>query len=475
MRALQPPTLAQLVLWSLVAIGGLWTLSRPVATNDLHIFLATGRWMADHGEILRTEVFTWSASGVPYDNPTWGFSWASWAVYQGAGLQGIRLVHAALTTLTLALTGLAIRAEGRSHLAAAVGVFWTFALLFGNLAVRGQSWAFPLFPAAILVAAIPGRAGLKLLGGLALGALWSNLHGSFIVGVVWMAIAGAAHSLTQRSLRAGLPHWSLGLGLAAGSLLNPEGLAAWGFVLDNSATPVERGFSEWFPPTLRDFQGQRFYGSLALWAAACLFRRPDLRSIGLLLAFGVLACTGTRFVAFYGLALAPAVGHWVDRASQPSSPQPLLGRRGMWALGAALCTLYAGLALRTLREPPSLHEDTPVALADALQAHCGTCTGQRIFNPPEYGGYLSFRFPGLLTSGDIRAWVFPDSAWSLYTGISEAPEGWDEQLRAHGVGLVHLHAPFHADTLMPAIRASEDWLVLYEDEMALLAVRSPGE
>ena len=76
MRA--PLTTGVLLQWSVAGIALLYSASLPVTTNDLHIYLAMGRWMAEQGQLLEHEVFTWTAAGTPFVNGTWGFSVLAW-------------------------------------------------------------------------------------------------------------------------------------------------------------------------------------------------------------------------------------------------------------------------------------------------------------------------------------------------------------------------------------------------------------
>ena len=82
-----------LLQWSVVGIALLYSASLPVTTNDLHIYLSMGRWMAEHGQLLEHESFTWTAPGVPFLNGTWGFSVAAYALHQAIGLDGLRLFN----------------------------------------------------------------------------------------------------------------------------------------------------------------------------------------------------------------------------------------------------------------------------------------------------------------------------------------------------------------------------------------------
>ena len=462
--------MAPILLGCVVAIALLHAASLPVATNDLHIFLAMGRWMSGNGEILRSEVFTWTAQGTPFENPTWGFSCLSWALYQGIGLEGLRLFNGATIGLALLAVYGACRSLKIEPRASALATLYAWLLLLQNLSVRGQTWVFLLLPMAIWLGAQRRHPAVHLIGGLLLGALWSNLHGSFPVALLWLGVWGASALWTAREFKAAVPTWSTALGLGLGTLCNPEVSGVWSFLYANSSSPIARGFVEWYPPQVFSFAGARLYGALALWAGLSLRRRPQLGSVILVLAFGVLAAQGIRFIAWFGLATAPLLALWLSRAPPSQDGWP---KRGLQILGGTLALFFLGLALRLLPPERGLKTQTPIAAAEALRESCGNCTGARILNPPEYGGYLNVAVPGLLTSGDIRSWVFPDSAWQVYLEMSEAPPDWEQRLTEHQVDYVLLWRPSQGETLLPAMQASTTWELLAEDEMSALMRRRP--
>ncbi len=450
---MRPPlSTGALLQWSVVGIALLFSASLPVTTNDLHIYLSMGRWMVEHGRLLEEEVFTWTAAGAPFVNGTWGFSVAAFRLHSWLGLDGLRLFNGACVGLAVLGVMQAARARGADRRAAALAGLVAWILVLQNTVVRGQTWVFPLFAGLMWLAARPRPSWLAFLTGGLAGALWANLHGSFPAGLAYLgalAVGGwrDGHSRTPALL---------GLGLALGACANPYGLELWGYVLDNSALPRERDFVEWYPPDPGAFEGLRFYAVIGLWCVLLpLGRRRPLGHALVLLGFGALALGSTRFVAWFGLATAPALALRLSEGMGPDRGLPGLGKLAI-PLGLAWLVFLAKL-VQPLEQP--LHQDTPEALVRPLEQAHGN-----ILNPPEYGGYLNWVAPGLETSGDIRTWVFDDHAWDLYVLISRAPPDWEDQLRAQGVQHLLLLEAFHGETLLPAARASPCWRELASDE-----------
>ena len=455
-----------LLFWSAVAIALLHTGSMPLTTNDLAIYLAMGREMVATGSLLQVDIHTFTASGTPFVNGTWGFSVLAWWLHEHLGPNGLRLLNGLAVAGAVAGMGLAARARGADPRAAAAASVYVWWMLLQNTVVRSQTWVFPIFAGLSWLAARPRHPALALVGGVVGGTLWANLHGSFPAGLAAFGAWSLGQAWDARDWRAGLTPGLVGLGLALGVCLGPYGPALWGYVLDNSSLPVARGFVEWLPPSPTELHGIRLYGALGLWI--WLLGRGRGRAptawLLLLLGFGFLGVRGTRFVAWFGLATAVPLA---ERLSAAMGPETGLPRRLLRPLQVGLLALWAVLLTKGLAPLDApLDDDTPVALVDAIAADLGDGEGvARVFTPPEYGGYVAQRlYPRALISGDIRTWIFDDAAWNLYLDVSNTVPDWQAQLDSHGVTHLLLWTPFHGAALAPAVAAAGGWTRLATSE-----------
>jgi hypothetical protein len=455
-----------LLFWSAVGIALLHTGSLPLTTNDLAIYLAMGREMAQSGSLHQVEEFTFTASGTPFVNGTWGFSVLAWQLFDAFGANGLRLLNGLAVAAAVAGMGLAAQARGVDPRAAAAASLYTWWMLLQNTIVRSQTWVFPIFAALSWLAAARRPPGIALAGGVLGGILWANLHGSFPAGLVAFGAWAVGQAWDARDWRAGLTPAAVGLGLALGACIGPYGPALWGYVLDNSTLPVDRGFVEWLPPSPSEFHGIRLFGALGLWL--WLLGRSRSRAptawLLLVLGFALLAIRGTRFVAWFGLATAIPLAECLSASMSREGGLP---RRLLRPMQGVLITLWAVLlakGLAPLDQP--LHPDTPVALVDSIAADLADHPGQaRVFTPPEYGGYVAHRlYPNALVSGDIRTWIFDDEAWNFYLEVSELRSGWQQQLADRHVTHLLLWRPFHGGRLDDAIAAGQGWILLERTE-----------
>jgi hypothetical protein len=408
--------------------------------------------MSQHGQLLETEVFTWTIPGTPFVNGTWGFSALSYGLFSLLGLRGLQLINGALVALSVWLSARTARLLGADPRASAIAGFIAFALMFQNTTVRGQTFVFPLF-AALMCFAVKKRApALSLAVGVAAGALWGSLHGSFPAGLAAMGLLVLGGRWQTPLL--------VGIGLAVGVCIGPYGPAIWLYVLDNGSLPAERDFVEWYRPSLRSFEGARFYLVLVV-GAALLLRRRTRESWLVFGGFALLALSGVRFIAWFGLAAAPFIA-----AALPLSTDRGLPKRIVRPVEALVTVMWALFLVKGL-EPREriLAWDEPVELLDALP------TEGRIFNPPELGGAIVWRQPAVEISHDVRTWIYDDPSWWLYVELSRAPVDWEQQLNE--VDHLLLTEDFHGQTLLPAALASPDWELVVQTEQGALLSRRP--
>lgn len=218
------------------------TLTPLRASHDEFWHLKTGRYIAEHG-LPENDVFSYTAESIPWHNHEWLGQLLFWRIFESGELNGVggfRAViffKAAIITLTFlglgAFMALRTGAPALSALAAALGCalarrtffprppFLTYGLMALLLAIL-VCWRDRRFSTAWLLLLAP------------LFALWANLHGGFMAGLVvfgafWLE-AAADFALAWWRLEDFRPSRSrfvvMSLALAAsvaGTLANPYG------------------------------------------------------------------------------------------------------------------------------------------------------------------------------------------------------------------------------------------------------------
>ncbi len=162
------------------------------SSHDEWWHLKTGQWIAEHG-LPKNDIFTYTAENIEWHNHEWLSQIALWKIYEwGAtkGLGGIRSVIAAKTIyLVLSYLYFAFYLARRSGNGAvsALAVGLAFGLARRTLYFRPPFITYG-FLALTLVVLIEARRAKRfpiwLWGLIPFFALWANLHGGFMAGLV---------------------------------------------------------------------------------------------------------------------------------------------------------------------------------------------------------------------------------------------------------------------------------------------------
>jgi tetratricopeptide (TPR) repeat protein len=312
-------------LAALFALGGAFGLQK-IRCFDYWFHLRAGAWMAEHGQVLRADPFTYTVQGSPWIDIHWLHQLGTFGLYQLGGHAAVVLAKLALVWLLLAvLATIGWRRARPAVTAAALGLMLlvagerllprpelpSFVLLAGVLALldrherRGDAWMWGIVPIQVL---------------------WVNVHGLFALGLAVVAIhlaAEAARPLVlpgQRPSRERLLRLAGVLALSIlGSLANPNGAAGLTYPIQQLGMigpPEERGLfgsliSELIPP-LSELQPMNtlalalFAGSVvsSFAAMAVNWRRIHAADPLLWVAFLYLALAAHRNVALFAIVSA---------------------------------------------------------------------------------------------------------------------------------------------------------------------------
>src|SRR5258708_6958518 len=177
---------ASRIAFPLGAAAGAFALAvtLPLGDPDMYWHLASGQWMLDHREILRSDVFSSTVAGQPYSVGEWLGEVVLTLVFNAAGWPGLAMFRALLAgTGAFALARLS-RRGGAPLVAALLVVVWAIAFSKTRWVDRPAIFTFVLFPVVLdlLYQAKDGsRRALLAIPPLIL--LWANLHGGGAVGI----------------------------------------------------------------------------------------------------------------------------------------------------------------------------------------------------------------------------------------------------------------------------------------------------
>ena len=471
------------------------TAARPLYHADLWAHLAYGRLITQAGEIPATEPLMPLAAGEPYVNFAWLAGVLGWWLYDLAGPEGLRLAGG--TLVAVAVAGVGAAARRRAHAAwagwVAGGAFLALAWLqlfayppwsapLGPQTLRPQTLGVALFAGLLAATPVPRRPGWRWIV-LPLGfLLWANLHGSWPIGLVWLAADWA-----NRAWRFGFAAWRSerarrGAALialcAAACCLNPLGPWAYWEALTFGGHPNLDAIIEWQPLSWRMNQGRAFFVAVALLATLAV-RSPRRIGVGdalVLIAFGLAACQTSRWILWWAGPAAVFLGtHLAASAPLPRRKRP--NRRPFPAGLVWLAGLVAGALLSEPTErlargqragPGSLAHGTPYRATRFLNERAPV--GQ-LFHAHAFGDYLLFAGPpdASIFVGS-HAHLIPPRVWSDHRRIAAAAGDWQGALGEYGVNTLML-SPQSQPRLLAAVRRSPGWRAIYEDGTAAIFER----
>ena len=305
-----------------------------VHNGDLYLQLASGRFISEHG-LVSHDPFPTIAQGGVWLNQQWLSELAFFRTAGSVGLTGLTVLYSMLIALPLAMLLWLCRHKGRTMLLAVAVMYFP-----GVLAVihpRAAGFSLLIFSALVVLVAVlrerpalesRGRVWIAGFGVVALFALWANLHGGFVAGILLIALvcAGAAIDRWRGVPDAiSIPRVAvLGvlvvLALATVSLATPLGGAIWEYLLSFRNKALSIASQEW----LSAFQSPLaivYIATATALTAWTWLRSPKPRHATTLLVgagFLILASAAIRNIVYVGPAVALVVA-WSapDRASAP--------------------------------------------------------------------------------------------------------------------------------------------------------------
>lgn len=427
--------------------------------NSALTHLATGRLILDEG-IPRHDPFSFTAGGNPWTVYSWlasaGMALADRA-WAGHGIQVAR------ASITVFLAVLAWRLTRPAETIAGRVVAVTVVLSVGT----GAWTERPLLVGLLLMAALVTLAeSERIPPWLALGIMWVwvNVHGSFPLGLVYLALRMAGSRIDGSDARR--PR-NLALAALVGTLagaLNPLGprLLVYPVHLLARHDLLQR-VREWRSPTFSEPPNLIFL--LALLGSLLLCSRRRSWEDGLVaVVFGVAACLAVRNVALASIVLTPVLSRGLSglgtvRGHQRSSTT-LLASAVLFLVGTAVSIVSLGNPAYDLRRYP-LRQVAWIESMGLLDSRVAT---------QDFVGNL------IIARRGREANVFFDDRYDLYPrqvvtdaiALLDGGDGWQKRLDRYGVDVVLWERKLPLASLVSIDPA---WRVVRRDEEWVVAVR----
>ena len=423
------------------------------ADNDVWWHVKSGKYIAENG-LPEHDVFSYTAADYEWHNHEWLTQVAMWHVWKwgdGTHLGGWRAVILA-KTIVLWLTYLLIWILARR-----ISKDWWIALIVASLVLAVGRRSFYPRPPVVTGLLIAGM--LLLLTGVnekwwsrrwlivlpPVIALWTNLHGGWMAGMVILAAYFAqdigaalrprfAHPFDDPPGAFRTKWWAVLFGACLlATIMNPSGIELYKLparVMSDSA--LTRGIGELRSPDFYYAWISEFtLLGLILLLAVVRGYRPRLAEIGLLLFFAHQGIQHIRHLVLFGLVLTPVLARVMAEFKNETvgwfaqrSGGGLLAQREKIA-GLVLLGAGAMFIAVVLRNPPE-SQSYPARNVDYFQNSEGYVASAfpsqaadfielvgfegRMFNENYYAGYLIWRL------APDEHLVFSDSRFDIFGG-----------------------------------------------------------
>lgn len=415
LRAWIAPLLVGLGAYSIAVASAV----RLLNDGDTLSHIVIGRWIIEHHALPFHDPFTYTVPGGVWVPHEWLAEVVFAALYDRLGWGGVVVatslaIAAAFALLTHALA----RSLGARR--AAIGAALAFLLTEPHLLARPHVLAFPLlviWMAGVIKARDMGRVPPLVL--LPVMTLWCNLHGGFVVGLLFAGLLAAEAVLEAPAVERwrAVRGWGVFLALSAGAaLLSPNGTDV--FLLPLRMLRMKfamSSISEWHAADFSHFEPLEIAIVLAILGGFSLGLRLPWTRTAMLLLLLHLALTHVRNIELLGIigALlcaaplaaqleAPASGLMPGSGPRPDAPARLAG--------AAVASLVIALILAStvlLLDRRQIRPPETVAPRAAVQAARRAGLTGHVLNSIRFGGYLMFT--GIPTFIDGRADLFGDA------------------------------------------------------------------
>lgn len=412
----------------------------PAGDPDMYWHLASGRWMIEHGALLREDVFSFTIPGQTAVVGEWLGQVVLALAYQAGSWQGLAVLRGALVAVAAFFLTRAARRLGAPWPAAILVVLFALALSKQAWGDRPQLFSIALMPLTLdlcFAARAGERRALLVLPAILL--LWTNLHGGYALGLVIVGAFAAEAILRRRADARAFALTGVICGLA--TLVDPGALGLGAATSHVLAPP--RFITEEMPPDILRPAGLVFALFIAAVLAGAIAAGGSLLEILLLVPLLWLGLSAQRHLHWFAFASVPflaaqATVIWARLPYPRGHRHPLPDR----ARGALAAILVAGALASSAGAPAAPDEGAyPVAASEAL------ATGQgALLHEYDWGGWLIFHHPGRPVFIDGRLFPFMPEVLDDYVEMTTLRPRWRETLDRHGIREVMLrpHRPLVA-------------------------------
>lgn len=470
------PLRGLLPLWVGIAIYALFLLAgnRLLIDPDTMWQITVGQWIIDHRAVPQTDVYSFTMRGQPWISTQWLAQVLYAKAHAAFGWSGPVVLAAGAIAATFALLAKWLNRH-LSESTTLVFVAAALALTVPHLLARPHVLALPVMVAWVggLIAAADRRHAPSFWL-LPLMALWANLHGGFVFGLVLIAPIAldavlAAEARARRSL---VVRWAaFGAAALLASWCTPYGwhalLASQKILELGGALPL---IMEWKPADFGSLGALEV--CLLLGIGLALYRGIKLPPMRIVLLLGLIHMAlaqgrAGEILALLGpLVLAAPLARQIGGA-EPGHANGSAPSRAVLFAAVGIALLAATMVVASVQRFQPHTRGSPVAAVAALKQLNLT----RVFNDYDFGGFLIAN--GVAPFIDGRTELYGEKFFvdhNAASGLME-PDNLFRLLEQYQIEATLMRTQSAATKLLDRV---DGWQKVYADDIATIHLRKPG-
>lgn len=469
-----------------------------LADGDTGWHIRDGQYILAHHAVPTQDFFSFSRAGAPW----FAWEWLTDVLYAGlfqmGGLKAIVLLSGALIGLFGWLVLRYTLWRGANPLVAIFTTLLAVGASSMHFLARPHLFTLLLVPVYFWVLEADRRKNTRWLWALIpLTALWTNLHGGFVIMLACIAVLTAGSAIESWL---GAPRWPavrryglLFAGCSLASLVNPYGIQLHAHILDYlTADWIRNIVQEFQAPTFRT-EGQLQYEALLLAGLIVIgFLAAKRRFVEALwiLFLAHASLTSVRHAPIYAIVAAPFIAcelseWWSSAAARMKKSQALrilhqMGsdmtpgflRTSLWPAVFVLALVALDAPLQWPRDFPS--QMFPTAM---IQKNAGLISSGRLLTTDQWGDYIIYRFyPRQKVYVDGRSDFYGETFANQYLHLLQGAYDWHAIVERNGFDVALLPAEWPLSSLL---KQDPSWRVIDDDHRSVLLRRlsrqTPGK
>jgi len=466
--------------------------------SDMWWHLRAGEESLAAGHVYRIDTFSTTRTGESWINHSWLSQVLMASLFRLGDFPALSIWVAACAVISLGFAYLQMKGHPLLRVAALIlaamvaSVVWSPRPQIMSLVMLGLlSW--------ILFSFRKQRKSAYLLSLPVIFALWGNLHGGYVLGLIYL-VGFLAGEILDKGLFLdggdGLSWKEISLVAALtvisvfAVLINPFGLDMWKIPFNTiGVETLQNLINEWSSPDFHQaFQQPFLWMLLGLLAVVGVSgkRIKGYRLVPILL-FAWAALVARRNFGPFAIISAPALADqfqdmlqsWIHKARQSFSffeqfmqgaeankaSFNVMGRNLINVTLIGLLLVATGIKTVQVNDPGLIsrteREMFPAGAVEWIQEQNQPI---RIFNDYNWGGYLIYHAPEIPVFVDGRTDLYGDEILTDYLDVIFCKENWEQVLLSYDLDRILVRP----DSCLKRLSTASGWKELYQDQTSLV-------